>query len=241
MLTAKQIAALAIPGMYLASRNLYVQVSRTGTKSWIFRYAHNGMTHDMGFGSLELVTLAEARDKALLCRKMLLDGTDPLEERRNKRSQALLTAAGRITFRTCAERYIEAHAAGWRNRKHRIQWANTLNTYAYPVIGDLPVAQCRHRPGAADPRTDLDDEDRNRDPGSRSDRERPGLGDRASLPRGRKPARWRGHLDKLLAARNPRSRRPIITRALPYADMPAFMAELRDRKASPPAAWSSRS
>jgi hypothetical protein len=92
----------------------------------------------MGLGSLELVTLAKARDKALLCRTMLLDGIDPLEERRSKRTRALLTVS-RVTFRTCAERYIEAHAPGWKNSKHRQQWRNTLETYAYPVIGDLPV------------------------------------------------------------------------------------------------------
>ena len=127
-LTVKEVAAINKPGTWRVSRNLYVQVSDTRTKAWLLRYMLNGGAHGMGLGSLELVTLAEARDKALLCRKLLLDGIDPLEERRTKRTHALLTAAGRVTFRDCAERYIEAHALGWRNGKHRQQWRNTLKT-----------------------------------------------------------------------------------------------------------------
>ena len=140
LLTVKQVAALNKPGTWWVSRNLYVQVGDTRTKAWLFRYMLNGRAHGMGLGSLELVTLAEARDKALLCRKLLLDGVDPLEARRQKRMQALLTAAATITFRDCAKRYIEAYGKGWKNGKHRQQWRNTLETYAYPVIGELPVA-----------------------------------------------------------------------------------------------------
>ena len=91
-LTVKEVAAIRRPGLYRVSRNLYVQVTDTGTKSWLFRYMNAGTSHGMGLGSLELVTLAEARDKALLCRKLLLDGVDPLAERRAKRVQS---AAGR--------------------------------------------------------------------------------------------------------------------------------------------------
>jgi hypothetical protein len=138
-MTVKEVAAITRPGIWRVSRNLYVQVTESGTKSWLFRYMRDGVSHGMGLGSLELVTLAKAREKALLCRQMLLDGLNPLEERRSKRNRALLTAS-RITFRTCAERYIEAHAAGWKSDKHRLQWRNTLEAYAYPVIGDIPVA-----------------------------------------------------------------------------------------------------
>jgi Arm DNA-binding domain len=101
-LTVKEVAAITNPGTHRVSKNLYLQVGPTGTKAWLFRYMKNGHSHGMGLGSLELVTLAEARDKALLCRKMLLDGKDPLEERRSERAQALLAAAGIMTFRECA-------------------------------------------------------------------------------------------------------------------------------------------
>jgi integrase len=228
MLNARQVAALATPGFHSASRNLYVQVSRTGTKSWVFRYAYHGVKHDMGLGSLELVTLAEARDKALLCRKMLLDGIDPLEERRSKRTQALLSTAGKITFRTCAERYIKAHAAGWRNGKHRVQWENTLSTYAYPIIGDVPVASVDHGMvlRIIEPLWAAKTETASRLRGRLES-----ILDWATARRyrtGENPARWRGHLDKLLP---PKSKVAPTNhhKALPYTDLPTFMAELRNQ------------
>ena len=138
-LNVKQLEALSKPGTYRVSKSLYLQIGPAGTKAWLFRYMKDGVAHGMGLGPLDLVTLAEARDKALLCRRMLFDGKDPLEERRGKRLQALLATAGKVTFKTCTERYIDAHATGWRNRKHRQQWTSTLTTYAYPVMGDLPV------------------------------------------------------------------------------------------------------
>src|SRR5688572_10051997 len=125
-LTVKELAAITNPGTHRVSKNLYLQVGPTGTKAWLFRYMKNGRSHGMGLGSLELVTLAEARDKALLCRRMLLDGKDPLEERHSERAKALLAVAATMTFRQCAQRYIEAHSKGWRNGKHRQQWRNTL-------------------------------------------------------------------------------------------------------------------
>jgi hypothetical protein len=158
-LTIKEVAAITVRGTYWVSRNLYVQVTDKRTKSWLFRYMKDGVSHGMGLGSLELVTLAEARDKALLCRKMLLDGIDPLEERRSKRTQALLSAAGKITFRSCAERYIEAHAIGWKNGAPSAvdQYFGHLR-----LPGDRRSAgsRSRHRPGHEDHRTDLADQDR---------------------------------------------------------------------------------
>jgi Arm DNA-binding domain len=78
-MTVKEVAAITRPGIWWVSRNLYVQVTASGTKSWLFRYMRDGTAHGMGLGSLDLVTLAEARNKALVCRKMLLDGIDPLD------------------------------------------------------------------------------------------------------------------------------------------------------------------
>jgi integrase len=226
-LTVKQVAAITEPGTYWVSRNLYVQVSPTGTKSWLLRYMRNGTAHGMGLGSLELVTLAEARDKALLCRKMLLDGKDPLEERRSKRIQAFLTAAA-ITFRDCAERYITAHAVGWKNGKHRQQWRNTLETYAYPVIGDLPVAVIDT--GLVlqiiEPLWTTKTETASRLRGRLES-----ILDWATARNyrtGENPARWRGHLQKLLPARAAVA--PVQHhKALPYAELPAFMEQLRSQ------------
>ena len=227
-LTVKEVAAITRPGSHRVSRNLYVQVTESGTKSWLFRYMRNGSSHGMGLGSLELVTLAEARDKALLCRKLLLNGIDPLEERRTKRTQALLTAASQITFRDCATRYIAAHALGWRNGKHRQQWRNTLETYAHPVIGDLPVANIDTTLvlRIIEPIWTTKTETASRLRGRIES-----ILDWATARNyrtGENPARWRGHLDKLLPARAKVA--PVNHHeALPYAEIPAFMTKLRQQ------------
>ena len=225
-LNVKQIEALTEPRTYRVSKSLYLQIGPTGTKAWLFRYTKDGRAHGMGLGPLDLVTLAEARDRTLTCRKLLLDGIDPLEERRGKRLQTRLAAAGKITFHSCAERYIDAHAAGWRNRKHRQQWTNTLTTYAYPAIGDLPV-------GAIDtglimkiiePIWQTKTETASRLRGRIES-----ILDWAKARHyrtGENPARWRGHLDQLLAARSkvaPTNHHA----ALSYAELPAFMTQLR--------------
>jgi integrase len=236
-LTVKEVAAIRRPGFHRVSRNLYVQVTATGTKSWLFRYMKDRASHGMGLGSLELVTLAEARDKALLCRKMLLDGKDPLEERRSDRAQTLLAATATMTFRECAKRYIEAHGKGWKNGKHRQQWRNTLETYAYPVIGELSVAaidtslimqiveplwigSTDDQGNPVSPKTET---------ASRLRGRLESILDWATARNyrtGENPARWRGHLDQLLPKRSKVA--PVKHHdALPYTEMPAFMVQLR--------------
>jgi hypothetical protein len=211
-LNVKQVEALTKPGHHRVSKNLYVQIGPTGTKAWLFRYRLHGRSHGMGLGPCDLVTLAEARDEALLLRKKLLKGVDPLEEQRSSRAQARLRQAATHTFRECAEKYIAAHSKGWRNGKHRQQWANTLETYAYPVLGDLPVAaidttlvlqvieplwngttDANGNPVAAKVET-----------ASRLRGRLEAVLDWAKAREwreGENPARWRGHLDKLLPKR----------------------------------------
>jgi integrase len=221
-LSCKQIAALAKPGHYRVDRNLYVQVSPTGTKAWLFRYMLDGRSHGIGLGSLELVDRDEARAEALAFRRMLRDGKDPLAERRAAR----MRSATAIAFNTCAERYIAAHAASWRNGTHRQQWENTLKTYAYPVIGDLPVAAIDTglvmqvlEPIWTTMSTTA----------SRVRNRLENVIDWATARgyrTGENPARWRGHLDHLLPAPGMVA---VVNHhdALPYADIPAFMAQLR--------------
>ncbi len=139
-LTALGVAKLKTPGMYGDGGGLWLQVTGKGAKSWIFRFTLRGKSREMGLGSAATFSLAEARDKALTCRKLCYEGIDPIEMRRGQRQDAAIEAAKAITFRTCAERYIEAHKAGWRNAKHAAQWTATLEAYAFPVFGDLPVA-----------------------------------------------------------------------------------------------------
>jgi Arm DNA-binding domain len=138
-LTVKEVAALRKPGKRRVSRSLYHQLVEPGARSWLFRYTRDGVPHWHGLGSYELVSLAEARERALVCRKLLLAGIDPSERERAQRMQALLGTTSIMTFRDCGERYVAAYEPSWRNPKHRQQWRNTLLTYVYPVIGALPV------------------------------------------------------------------------------------------------------
>lgn len=130
-LTAVQVKNASKPGLLADGNGLYLQVAKGGSKSWIYAYARNGHRRNVGLGGVAAVTLAKAREKAAAMRALLAEGKDPLAER--------LAAAGVKTFRQCAEEFIDAHQPGWRNLKHRQQWASSLKTYAFPVIGDLPV------------------------------------------------------------------------------------------------------
>ena len=131
-------------GIHHDGRGLYLQV-KNGGKSWVFRYMLNGKSRYMGLGPYPGVTLAEARREAEGCRKLLGDGTDPIEARQQGRQAARLQAAQSVTFTYCAERYIEDHRAGWRNAKHAAQWTSTLEAYAYPVFGSLSCKQSTPR------------------------------------------------------------------------------------------------
>jgi integrase len=125
--------------MHADGLGLYLYVSKSGAKSWIYRFMLRGRSRDMGLGGLDVVSLSEARERALEARKIVKAGIDPIEERNAERAREAVDAASRMTFADCARALIKSHEAGWRNPKHRQQWRNTLATYAYPVFGNLPV------------------------------------------------------------------------------------------------------
>ena len=131
-LTAVRINALKQPSRYADGNGLYLVVEPSGNKRWLLRTVVQGRRRDIGLGGFTLVTLAEARAKALAYRKVARDGGDPLAERR----QAQATVP---TFSEAAEQVHESHKASWRNPKHAAQWINTLKTYAYPHIGSHRV------------------------------------------------------------------------------------------------------
>lgn len=140
-LNALKVARERKPGMHADGGGLYLLVGRSGAKSWIYRYRQRGRRapRDMGLGPLHTVTLAEARDKALACRKQRLDGIDPIEARRAQKQQAQLERAKAMTFEQCAKEYITDNRGSWKNPKHAAQWPSTLETYVYPIFGSLPV------------------------------------------------------------------------------------------------------
>ncbi len=229
-LSVLKIQQLTRPGQYGDGNCLYLQVVCDGsgrlTRSWVYRFMLDGKRRQMGLGPLDLVSLAEARRKVLECRKLHLDGIDPIEVRRAKREQVKLERTSGMTFRLCAEKYVASHKAGWKNDKHAAQWPSTLKTYAYPLIGDVPahaintglVMQVLEPIWATKPET-----------ASRLRGRVEAILDWARVHgyrSGENPARWRGHLDKLLPPRA-KVKRVKHHAALPYAELPAFMVKLR--------------
>jgi integrase len=221
----------AKPGMHADGGGLWLQASKgdggTLRRSWIFRYAVDGRERKMGLGSLNTISLAEARQKAAECRKLRYESVDPIEHRDAKKRAAAVATAKSIIFAKAAERYIGSHRAGWRNVKHASQWENTINTYANPVIGNLPinavdvalVMKVLEPIWTEKPET-----------ASRLRGRIEAVLDWAVAHKfrseGPNPARWRGHLDKLLAPRR-KIRRVRHFSALPYSEIGDFMTALR--------------
>lgn len=142
-LSARSVASANEPGLYGDGGNLYLQVADVDgkgiTKSWIFRFMLAGRARKMGLGSLNDFSLAEARERARMARQQVADGIDPIEARLAARDALRKDDAENITFKDAAAKYLAAHESGWKNAKHRQQWRNTLATYAYPTLGTRPV------------------------------------------------------------------------------------------------------
>jgi integrase len=233
----EKLNALAVrrakePGLYADGKNLYLRIGEGAAKSWVFRFMLDGKSREMGIGSAYDVTLGEARERARGYRKQLQDGVDPIDRRRDERLARRAErerAKGAMTFKECAERYIAAHEASWRNPKHAAQWPSTLETYAYSVIGALPVQEVDTAfvLRVLEPIWNQKPETAGRVRGriesvldwatSRGHRE------------GTNPAAWRGHLANLLPSKS--KIRPVAHHAaLPYSQIGAFMAELQQQE-----------
>ena len=141
MLTALKVAKAVKPGRYGDGHGLYLQVTKRGVKSWLLRYERDGRERWMGLGPLHTIGLSDARELARQARQLLLGNTDPLEDRKAKRAVKAAEAARAITFEEATRQYFDAHERKWRNAKHRAQFLSTLQTYAFPKIGKLPVAE----------------------------------------------------------------------------------------------------
>ena len=133
-LTPLKIASLKKPGRHADGGGLELQISKTGTKSWLFRYAAHGREHRMGLGSLHDFTLAEARERARVARQQLADGQDPLLTKRKVKVDAMKV----MTFREAADQFMKVKLKGFRSDVHKRQWKATLEI-AHRVIGSVPV------------------------------------------------------------------------------------------------------
>jgi len=145
-LTSRSIEAERSPGYHADALQpgLYLQVCSAASglsKSWIYRYTSpvTGKRREMGVGPVELRSLADARALATQYRKLVLDGRDPVEEKRREVAERRLQHANTITFDEAARQCIAAKSPEWRNAKHAQQWESTLATYVSPVFGTLPV------------------------------------------------------------------------------------------------------
>jgi integrase len=214
------------PGLYHDGGGLYLQVSDRQTKAWVYRFMMAGRARKMGLGDFDLVSLKDARKKRDAAYGLVIDGVDPIEDRRTRKAAQIAETAKALTFKECAEGYITAHRAGWKSAKHADQWTATLETYAYPVIGKMQVQmiEAAHVMKIIEPIWKEKTETASRVRG-RIEK----ILDRAKalkLRSGENPAAWRGHLDQLLPAKSQVS--PVENHpALPYAELPEFMAKLR--------------
>ena len=208
------------PGKYEDGGGLRLVVAGSGAKKWVLRFTIDGKRREMGLGSFPDVGLAEARDQATAYRKQAKAGVDPIEARQT----GIETTP---TFTTCAARYIQTHRRAWKNAKHARQWVRTLKTYARPVMGskrvDIIVTEdvlkiltpiwttktetAKRVQGRVENILDYAAAHKYRDPLN--------------------PARWRGHLDKLLP-KPARVKQVTHHPAMPHTEVPTFMAELSD-------------
>ena len=142
-LSARKVATITKPGLHHDGGGLYLQVTESGTKSWLYRYAtgtgKNRRERWMGLGPVSVVSLGDARLAAAECWRQRWAAKDPIDERRAARVAAQLERAKAVTFRAAAELCVTALQAGWRNAKHAAQWRARLETYVYPIFGDVPV------------------------------------------------------------------------------------------------------
>jgi integrase len=235
-LTTAQVKAITKPGKYCDGGGLYLLVGPTGGKSWIYRYGRHGRQHEAGLGSIHAFNLAEARERARTQRQLLADGADPLALKRQAAQERVVEAMKRRTFQEVAGEFVETKRAGWKSEKHLHQWTHSLGAYVYPKIGSLPVGavgkdevlKCIRPIWQKIPET--------------ANRVR----NRIEMilhfavangyrPEGPNPAAWDDNLEHLLPSKAALTKTGKVAgiehyEALPYRDIPEFMAKLRRRR-----------
>lgn len=228
---AKELSALTVSRLRTQGRHavggvdgLHLRITGA-SRAWVLRTKIGDRRCDIGLGPFPEVSLADARDAALDLRRQIRRGTDPLQARQGEKLQRRAGSQPVSTFRSCAEVYVEMHRSGWKSSKHAAQWSSTLETYAYPEIGELGV-------GDVDTRAVLEILKpiwtTKTETASRVRGRVEVILDWARVQgfrEGDNPARWRGHLDKLLPARR-RVQKVTHHPALAYAEAKSFMKAL---------------
>jgi integrase len=240
-LTATAVKALVAkgqPGRHAAGDNLYLAVTGAGAAKWTFRFMLAGRARELGLGVYDGdgrrgVTLAGAKAAAEEARRLLREGIDPVEHRKTQARLRTQEAEQGQTFREVADLLLASHEAGWRNAKHRQQWRNTLETYAFPEIGHLPVSQIGteevlrvlQRDGLWTSKPETASRLRGRIEAVLS--YATALGWRT----GTNPATWRGHLSTMLPKR---SKIAAVEHhaALPWQEIGRFLIHLQKHRAT---------
>jgi len=215
-LTATSVKAATNPGRYGDGGGLFLLIAPSGSKSWMVRVQKDGRRRDIGLGSVAKVPLKLARERAALVRSQIEVGIDPVAERRK--------AAGIPTFRQAAALVHAEHKSGWKNGKHQAQWLSTLEAYAFPAFGDLSVAAV----GTAEVRDALVPIWLSKPETARRLRQRIRTVIDWAVAKGfREHGLVMSVIDKAL----PKQRAKVKHHAaLPYAELPAFYANLRERE-----------
>lgn len=226
-LTALKVKQLTTPGRYADGDGLYLFVQAAGHRSWVFRWRDRitGKLRDRGLGPARIVSLAQARERAAGCREQVWNGGDPVAAVRDKKAADRLAQAKRTTFAQCCEKYIATHKASWRNAKHADQWTSTLDTYA-ALLQPLDVSEIdtslvlKCLEPIWESKTETATRVRGRIEAVL------GWATVRGLRTGDNPARWRGHLDTLLA--KPSTLKNVEhMAALPHAEINGFLTQLR--------------
>jgi integrase len=210
-----QVKSIAIPGRYMDGDGLMLEVKPSGSKSWVVRLQAGGKRRDYGLGSFKDIGLSEARDLARDYRKKLRQGIDPIADR--------LSASVVPTFAEATGLVHEEHKRGWRNGKHGDQWLTTLKNYAFPKIGQLPVDQVT----TGQVRDLLGEIWLTKPETARRVRQRIGTVLDFAHGKGWREPFVMAAVNKALPKQPRKSGR---FEALPYAEVPAFVAKLRERE-----------
>lgn len=227
-LGALDVKRLSEPGMHFVGgvAGLALEIGPTGNRGWILRIMVGAKRRKMGLGGFPDVTLARARELAREAREKVSNGVDPIDEKKTARRSLEARQAKDVTFRTCAEKHIAAHKSSWKNEKHEGQWERTLETYAYPLIGDMWVRNVglEHVMQIIEPIWHTKTETANRLRGRIE-----AVLDSATTKgyrEGMNPAAWKGNLATLLPAKNKIAKSKHFP-AVPVKELPAFFEELQ--------------
>jgi integrase len=242
-LTDTAIRGDMVPGKYGDGDGLWLFVSPTGAKRFVFRFKIDGRENSIALGPYPALALAKARLEAAKRRSELAEGKDPAKLRKERRAQGRLDAALAKTFEQTAQELITSREGRWKNEKHAAQWSSTLATYVYPIIGALPVStidkdyvlDVLNQPLEADMAAD----GRELRPAGSLWETRPETANRVrgrieavldwasfkEYRQGENPARWRGNLDFALHKASSANHHA----ALPYDQIASFVRELRGR------------